>query len=310
MMTAYSTLNKKSKIILFCTICKTLSGTDAFSSFKTDIRSSQRNVNLKMGLFENMPTIIDNDASSTFGALSHLILDVGTKVIDPGRVGSLQLLESIGQVFGLISYCTSNECIRFDELTYQAVKMTFSIFILLKTTIPTIEASLNLAINPVNCPLSSRDKQAYEDLFEPIGLSWLHYNTLKYYGAFEWITLKSNEIITLPNSKQSTSTGSKLKDLTKRALEKDIYWLYQGSTNDENNNIIFASNILQSTNNNSVNERKIIAGHNGATILKINSHKILKLLENDAKLESCMQSLIFIGACQELNQPSNANSLI
>jgi len=100
---------------------------------------------------------------------------------------------------------------------------------------------------------------------------------------------------------------STLKDLTKRALEKEIYWLHEGSTNNENNNnLVFASNMFESS---SMNERNIIAGDNGASILKINSHQISKLLQNDTKLESCIQSLIFIGACHELNQPCNINNL-
>jgi len=68
---------------------------------------------------------------------------------------------------------------------------------------------------------------------------------------------------------------------------------------------VFASNIFESTSK----ERFIIAGDNGAIMLKINSHKISKLLENDTKLESCMQSLIFIGACHEMNQPCDKQNL-
>jgi len=111
----------------------------------------------------------------------------------------------------------------------------------------------------------------------------------------------------LPDFIQDTNTRTNLKDIIQRALEKEIYWLYQGSTNNENisNNLVFASNIFGSTNNINPNkERNITAEDNGATILRINSHKISKLLENDTKLESCIQSLIFVGACHELNKPS------
>ena len=159
----------------------------------------------------------------------------------------------------------------------------------MKTTIPAMRAALHSIIKPEICPLSSRDRHAFEDLLEPIGLSWLHYNTLKYNGAFEWITLDPNKIIILPDFIQDTNTKTNLKDLTQRALEKEIYWLYQGSTNNENtsNNLVFASNIfgLISTKN-PIQEINIKAGDNGATILKINSNIISKLLENDTKLES------------------------
>ena len=186
------------------------------------------------------------------------------------------------------------------------MKMAFSFFLFMKTTIPVMKASLNCMVNTDNCPVSSRDKQAYEDLFEPIGLSWLHYNALKHNGAFEWINLIPNKKLYLSTSSQNINKRSDLKELTRRALENEIYWVHEGSTSNENaSNLVFSSDIFESTSN----ERSIIAGDNGATMLKINSHKISKLLESDTKLESCMQSLIFIGACHEMNQPCNKKNL-
>ena len=38
---------------------------------------------LKMGLFENIPTILHDGVSTTFGTLSNFALDVGTSVISP-----------------------------------------------------------------------------------------------------------------------------------------------------------------------------------------------------------------------------------
>ena len=288
-----------SKMLLLFT-ASILSSSNAFTTIGPAFRTPK--TNLKMGLFESIPTMMDSDMSATFGTLSHLALDVGTAVISPQHTAGIRLIESIGQVFSLLSYCSSNQCIQSDDLMYQAMKMAFSFFLLIKTTIPVMKASLNHMINTENCPLSSRDKQAYEDLFEPIGLSWLHYNTLKHNGAFEWINLNPNEKLNLSTSSQETNKRSDLKELTKRALEKEIYWLHEGSTNNENaSNIVFSSDIFES----SSNERSIIAGDNGATMLKINSHIISKLLENDTKLESCIQSLVFIGACHEMNQPCN-----
>jgi len=300
-----------SKTMLLFTASIIIPASNAFTSFGTAFRPPSQRTNLKSGLFENIPTIMHNDVSTTFGTLSHLALDVGTSVISPQQTACLRLIESIGQVFGLLSYCSSNQCIQSDELIYQTIKIAFSFFLLMKTTIPAMNAGLNCMIKPDNCPLSSRDRQAYEELFEPIGLSWSHYNTLKYNGAFEWINLNADEKIILPSFNQDTNTRSNNKDLTKRALEKEIYWLHEGSTNEQScSNLVFASNIFESTSKNCSEERYIIAGDSGATILKINSDKISKLLENDTKLESCIQSLIFIGACSELNKPSNINNQI
>ena len=112
-------------------------------------------------------------------------------------MASLRLIESIGQVFGLLSCYSSNQCMQSGILTCQNIKSALSFFLLIKLKINAMKAGLNSVIKPDNCPLSSRDRQVFEDLFLPIGLSWLHYYTLKYNGAFEWIILNSDEKITL-----------------------------------------------------------------------------------------------------------------
>ena len=102
--------------------------------------------------------------------------------ISPQQTAYLRLIESIDQVFGLLSCCSSNQCIQSDELMGQKIKTTLSFFFLIKPTIPAI---LNCVIKPDNCPLSTRDRQAYEDLFEHVSLSWLHYYTLKNNSVFK-----------------------------------------------------------------------------------------------------------------------------
>ena len=86
-----------------------------------------------------------------------------------------------------------------------------------------MKAGLNCVIKPNNCTLSTRDRHAYRELFEPIDLSWLHYNTLKYNCTFEWINLNADEKITLLSFNQDINTISNAKDLTKRVLEKETY---------------------------------------------------------------------------------------
>ena len=103
-----------SNTILLFTASIIISSSNAFTSFGTAFRTSSPKTNLNMGLFENIPTIMHNDVSTTFGTLSHLALDVGAAVISPHQTARLRLIESIGQVFGLLSYCSSNQCIQSD----------------------------------------------------------------------------------------------------------------------------------------------------------------------------------------------------
>ena len=159
-----------SNTILLFTASIIISSSNAFTSFGTAFRTSSPKTNLNMGLFENAPAIMHNDASTAFGALSHLALDIDASVASPQQTACLRLIESISQVFGLLRYCSSNQCIQSDELMCQTIKIAFSFFLLMKTAFPAMKVSLNCVIKPDNYPLSSRDRQACEELFEPIGL--------------------------------------------------------------------------------------------------------------------------------------------
>ena len=87
----------------------------------------------KIELFENVPVIIHHDVHNAFHTLSHIVLDVVTAEISPQQTACLQLIESIGQVFGLLNCCLSHQCIQSDELIYQTIKMTLSSFFSHKT---------------------------------------------------------------------------------------------------------------------------------------------------------------------------------
>ena len=80
-----------------------------------------------------MPVIIHHDVHNAFHTLSHIVLDVVTAEISPQQTACLQLIESIGQVFGLLNCCLSHQCIQSDELMCQKIKMTFSSFFSHKT---------------------------------------------------------------------------------------------------------------------------------------------------------------------------------
>ena len=109
----------QSKMLLLCISLIIFPSSESFSAFPTAFHnnicistfSSPSTTNLKMGLVENIPTIMDNDISTIFRTLSDLALDIGTAVVSPEETGCIKLIESIGQGFGLLSYCASHQCI-------------------------------------------------------------------------------------------------------------------------------------------------------------------------------------------------------
>ena len=85
-----------SKMLLLFTTSVLLTSSEAFSSIGTAFHTPSSRTNLKMGFLENVPTLMNNDVSATFGTLSHLALDIGTSVISPQHTAYLRLIELIG----------------------------------------------------------------------------------------------------------------------------------------------------------------------------------------------------------------------
>ena len=146
----------------------TISSSRTLTSFGAAFYNSQQKN--KMELFENTPVTMHDDVPNECITLSHILPDVDAAVISPQQTACLRLIESIGKVLSLLSYCSSNQCIKSDMLMCQKIKAALSFFLLIKPTIPALKDGLNCVTNPNNCHLSSRDIQAHEDLFEPIGL--------------------------------------------------------------------------------------------------------------------------------------------
>merc|ERR1712157_525865 len=200
-------------------------------------------------------------------------------------MGGVRLIDSLGQIFGLMSYWSANQCIEPDEVTYHLFKTILTVFFLIKSVLPIMSTLLHYASQFELNMSSSLDKSVYEEVFQPVGLTWLSYNTLKANGGVEWIDLNSREKVNVKKDIAEHSR-SNIKDLTKAFLNNDVYWLCQGEVNVVNGE----ETILKQSR------------YDGAKILRINSDKVSKLIEDDSKLRSCMQSLAFVGACHEMEQ--------
>ena len=264
-------------------------------------------------------------------SLSHTALDIGLSVVSPEETFFIRFLGIIGRSIGLFTRYSSSQGIMEEELILQSATILISVVLLFKSLFPLAKALVHSISNKTNDHY--RDSNAYNALFEPIGLSWLQYNALYANDILEWIDLGPSEEILLSNSKErSSEIKTNFRFLLKKALEKDIYWLHGGSievlfdrkygrkiekldnfdltSNDNISDIIFASNVFWTkcnTTNDSITfapEKLIKGGSSGAELLKINSEKLCSLMEDDVKLASCIETLFFIGACSELSHLS------
>jgi len=261
----------------------------------------------------NTMQAMDSGTLDTLKKFSSIALDVEASAINPEPTMGVRLIDSLGQIFGLMSYWSANQCIEPDEVTYHLFKTILTVFFLIKSVLPIMSTLLHYASQFELNMSSSLDKSVYEEVFQPVGLTWLSYNTLKANGGVEWIDLNSREKVNVKKDIGEHSR-SNIKDLTKAFLNNDVYWLCQGEVNVVNGEetilkqsrydgsscgLVLTSGLFNKDTNGKL---QIKAGDDGAKILRINSDKVSKLIEDDSKLRSCMQSLAFVGACHEMEQ--------
>jgi len=283
-------------------------------------------------------------------AVSKAAFDVVPIIIDPEDTIIVRLIALMAKSFGVAKGVT-NESINYDDLAFQSVALVVSVSLFSKSFFPVMKAVIQTAIsNPENNPFYLDDLNAYRVLFEPIGLSEMHFNVLNANGAFEWIDAEPSQEILLSESERKTfRMKTDLKCLTRTVLDDNIYWLSSGSLEvmieeqnikqiqrseicnfdedfdiceDENDLIfgnVFGTNFVKESaevgagiNSSTATltrtatiKKWVKVGGQGAKILKINGEKVFELIENDGKLSSCIQNLVFMGVCHELRDISS-----
>lgn len=237
--------------------------------------------------------------------MTHALLDFGSLFGNaPYR---LRMAAVVGRLF-VIGQDVQHEVLP-DEMAFQLGLLAIACNGLVNTLLPKWKAHF---MTPTL--LTSKDRQAFRSLFRPAGVSWGAFKEL-HSESMDWVSVEAGEVILKEND-----------------TEDAVYWLHQGDVQVWSQETLthhisgrqqvaglglFGENrlakLLDSRSEKKSTGIKAVAGENGATLLRMNTTKLEKLLKHDQELTNAIHRLAFMGMQDKLDallaSPEEINSL-
>jgi len=210
----------------------------------------------------------------------------------------LRLGNVIGRLLILSSDYIQSDQISPDEWVLHASMLAISTHMFLRSAGPLMSAIVSIPA------LSVRDREVYSLLFEAVGLSVLQFKTLISSKALDWLEYAPNEVVELNGENMFfLYSGEDSVDAAKSIDNSDH------TISDEEalhvSNMVFGDvqfaktletflnkNIKKKNKSSSVVGSSFIVGPNGASMMRISTSKLLRLMKNDDELSSSVQRLV------------------
>jgi len=249
-----------------------------------------------------------------FSGMAHLTLDIATLIARGTAI--LRLTTVVGRLFAMGADYIPDEIIQPEELVFQICMLMISFTGFIHSISPMLMASFNAK------PPSIRDRRTFQVLFRKAGVTWTQYRALSV-SAFDWVTVAPGQIIISE------------EDLTNDESDNSsIYWLYIGQVLVESKgklliqvtrpraprlNDITAGGmglfgemrLAESIHNhnkkqdnddqNTYPHATVRAGETGATLLRINTHKLKYMMAHDSHLADSILRLLLSSMQDKLN---------
>ena len=243
--------------------------------------------------------------------VSHIVLDFTTFAAP--STSWIRLFNLIGRILIIAADYVPDQYIPPDEAFFQASMLIVSTYMFLKSTYPVIKAASSAS-------LSVRDRRAYKQLFSRVDLSVLQFKALLTSHTLEWVELDQNQNVSLSGDSiywlhsgdissslynQSTSTkcfgALQLSDrlfgdvLLAKAREESMH-------KEKTCKKKTKSYSAQGTNDSICANDTLIAGPNGATLLRMSTPKLLNAMDHDDRLSDSISKLILVYMQEKLSQ--------
>ncbi|KAL7465937.1 hypothetical protein ACHAXS_006240 [Conticribra weissflogii] len=249
--------------------------------------------------------------------VSHVALDF-TTFFSPNNTAWIRFCNVIGRILILSSDYIQDDYITPDEFVFQASMLMVSIQLFVKSVWPVLHAALS------QTQLTVRDRRAYTEVFDTVGLTILQFRTLLASQTIVWEELEFGEEVELEsdlcflysgqvadasavhcssNSNCNTSSTSKIGSRIfgevpfSKAMEEAMY------KKKNKKSSITPSNSSPSSSSLSSPLGKLTAcGPNGAILLRISTPKLLQLMNDDDQLAASMHRLVLLSMQEKLSR--------
>lgn len=256
--------------------------------------------------------------------VSHVALDMST-LMNPNTVW-LRLCNVVGRILIITSDYIQKGNTTPDEWVFQLAMLAISTRLFLGSALPVLFAIFSVST------LSVRDRRIYSLLFESVGLTVLQFKTLLASATLDWVQyepktnveidgsymyfLYSGEVtsqVTAKNEESgsdvSTSNDAELGVSNRvfgvlqfaNALEASVYKKTTKSSKSDKKSRSQVITPLEG-NSTSVAASSFVVGSKGASMLRISTDKITKLMKNDNELTSSIQRLVSLFMQEKLSR--------
>ncbi|MFM7241781.1 MAG: hypothetical protein ACKO3A_06770 [Opitutia bacterium] len=260
--------------------------------------------------------------------VSHVALDM-TTFLSP-RTAWLRLGNVIGRVLILSSDYIQDDTITLDEWAFQAAMLATSVYLFARSALPLLLAAFSATA------LTVRDRRAYALLFQAVGLSILQFKVLLSSTTLEWIEYEPNQSVDLNGdymyflysgeatmpvpgacAKDTESACDSLEESERlvssriigevqfaKALEASVYKTAVSKSEKKSKAVEDTSSTATAP------MSRFVVGPNGAAVLRISTHKLLKLMKNDTELSSSIQRLVLLCMQEKLSRTLRDGRLV
>lgn len=258
--------------------------------------------------------------------VSHVALDVST-LMNPNTVW-LRLCNVVGRILIITSDYIQAGNTTPDEWLFQLAMLAVSTRLFLGSALPVLFAVFSIST------LSVRDRRIYTLLFESVGLTVLQFKTLLASATVDWVQYEPNESVELDGSYMFFLYSGEATTQITGMNEESIIINTESVSNDAElgvSNRIFGdiqfaktleSSVYKTTTKSSKSDKKsrsqaevppegnsttaaassFVVGSKGASMLRISTVKIIKLMKNDNELTSSIQRLVSLCMQEKLSR--------
>jgi hypothetical protein len=263
-----------------------------------------------------------NDASNVALGVSSLL--------NPSTVW-LRLCNVLGRIL-IISADIQKGITAPDEWVFQLTMLGILMRLLLGSAMPLVFAVFSIS------SLSVRDRRTFSLLFESVGLTVLQYKTLLASPMLDWIQYEPNTSVELDGSymyflysgeattqlaavtgnnedtSDTTSNPESNSNDTELGVSNRIFGdvqfasaleslVYKKTTKSSKSDKKAQSQVVvPDGNSTAVAESRFVVGSQGASMLRISTDKIIKLMKNDNELTSSIQRLVSVSMQEKLSR--------
>jgi len=245
--------------------------------------------------------------------MAHLTLDIAT-LIARGTV-ILRFMTVVGKLFAMGADYVSDATIQPEELIFQIFMLILSFKDFIHSISPTVLAFFH------GKSISIKDGRTFQVLFRKAGVTWAQYKALSV-CALEWVTVAPGQVITSDEGFSNDKND-----------DSSVYWLYSGQARVESKGrplhqvtrhraprlkdvaargigLFGEMRLVEGIHNHGDNKAEddqhtypkisVCAGDAGATLLRINIHKLKHMMAHDSHLADSIHRLLILSMQDKL----------